>query len=252
MLRSSVPSRSAVQPSADAVIRSSSSAARARDRLGELARELVRHARVEGGQRLTGEVPLVEEEERRAARLPAAGGGHACSSSSIETSTAVTGRPELAAAPRRRCLHRLRRVRQHRAVAGGELELDARAAVLDLHLERRASAARTRAPSTSSAAATTRAARALPSIRIEPARDPIVWPSCLMPGQRRQALLHLLEVARRVVAAARTRASAGCRAPARASSARRSSSSSSSARTARAIAAGRSSAQTTSFAISES
>ena len=48
-------------------------------------------ALVESGQRLSGQVPLVEEEERRAARLPPAG-AHA-SSSTNNTSTAVTDRP---------------------------------------------------------------------------------------------------------------------------------------------------------------
>ena len=52
------------------------------------------------------------------------------------TSTAVTGRPVARpSASATRPLHRLAQLRQHGAVAGRELELDVRAAVLDLHLE---------------------------------------------------------------------------------------------------------------------
>ncbi len=258
MFRSSVPMRSAVQPSADAVIRSSSSVARADHRLGELRRELVRHAGVERGQRLAGQIPLVEEEERGAARLPAA----LCRSCLLQLDDRdVDGGDGQAGgrapARRRRFAARPRRAPAAPSVARRELELDAGAPVLDLRARRRASAGgRERRPRARRPRRRGRRGRSPRSGSLLQHRRSC-GPSCShwssLTGPRAPAGAPpsprgSSSSSRR----SRTRASGGCRARGRASSARpRARARRAHARPARSPPAGLS-AQTTSFAISES
>ena len=255
MFRSSVPSRSAVQPSAASVIRASSSSARARHGLGELERERVRLALVQRRQRLAGEVPLVEEEERRARLAPADGRVHR-SSSSIDDVDRGDRRARSRSRERRgdARLHRRASVRQHGAVTARRARARPCAAPsFDATRPARAAAAARARPSTCSAAATTRPASASPVIRIEPCGPSIVCPSWLMPAiasaGRRPSISarKLVEYSPLPNSGERRMSSASARVVGTPSS-----SISSSARTPRAIAAGRSSAQTISFAISES
>ena len=83
-LRSTTPSRSAVQPSDAAVMRASSSAAVRGRLLGELARPRVDLAGVLRADLAPGEIPLVEQEQRLPAGL-AARDHHASSSTATST-----------------------------------------------------------------------------------------------------------------------------------------------------------------------
>ena len=179
MFRSSVPSRSAVQPSALSVIRRSSSSARCGDRLGERERERVGLALVERRQRLAGQIPLVEEEQRRPARLPPPDGHE--SSSSIETSTASTSRPvEPPSAAATLRLHLAGEPGQHGAVPSRELELHPDVAVGDRDVEPAPRPAHADAVDALRLRRRREPASASPSIRIVPRGPRITCPSRLI------------------------------------------------------------------------
>ena len=246
MLRSSAPSRSAVQPSAAV----GDPARRARscsrdDRLGELARERVDLALVERRQRLPGDVPLVEQDERRAARRPPAGHQPISAIVDVDALDLEAGDAAPSASPTRSCTARA-------SSASGCAVRARRARARPTRGRPRAATStarrglRTRTPLDAARRTRDELGERGRRHRDRPLRPARRRAARSRAHDRRQPRGRLGEVAGRVARRSRTPRCAGCRAPARASSARPRAELAERPQH-RAIAAGRVSSQTTSL-----